>query len=102
MPNIPNGDQDLVSVSGFFDTLLPGAIDCVFQQHSTCLNMKMNNTLSAVALILCTVMLNEVLSLHSAFGILQILVAVHSYSMESFRRRWVLWQVHISIRFRNK
>lgn len=100
MPYTPNGNHDLICVSGSIDTLLPGAADCIFQQHSTNLNMKMSNTISTVALILCTVMLNEVLSLHSAFSILQILLAVHSYSMESFRRSWGLWQLRISIRFR--
>jgi len=101
MPHIPNGMQDLISVSGSVDTLLPGAADCIFQQHSTYLDMKMNNTVSTVALILCTVILNEVLSLHSAFNILQILLAVRSYSVEPFGRSWGLWRAHASIRLRN-
>lgn len=101
MPYIPHSNHDLIYVSESIDVLSPGTADCIFQQHSTYLNMKLNNTSSAVALVLCTVMLNEVLSLHLAFSIRQILLAVHSYSIESFRRRWGLWQLHISIWFRN-
>lgn len=79
-----SGNQDRISVS-----LLPGAADCILQQCSIYLNMPMNNTISVVALIVCMVMLNQVLGLPSAFSILkQILLAVHSYSLESFRRRW--------------
>lgn len=62
--------------------------------------MKINNTVTAVALILCTVILKEVLSLYSAFSILQISLAAHNYSLESFRTSWGILWVHVDIRFR--
>lgn len=56
-----NSNQYVISMPGSTDTLLSSAADHIFQQNSTYLNMKMNNTVSGAAVILCTVMLNEVL-----------------------------------------
>lgn len=91
MPTVTSGNWHLISVSESIGTLYPGAADCILQQCSIYLNMTMNNTISVEALILCVVMLNQVLGLLSAFSILkQILLAVHSCSMESFRGSWGL------------
>lgn len=64
---------------GSADTLLSSAADHIFQQNSTYLNMQMNNTVSGAAVILCTVMLNEVLCLHTAFVIPQIVLVVSNF-----------------------
>lgn len=86
MPTVTSGNCDLISVS---ESIV--AADGILQQCSIYLNMTMNNTISVVALILYMVMLNHVLSLSSAFSILkQILLAMHRYSMQSFRRSWGL------------
>lgn len=78
-----NSNQYVISMPGSTDTLLSSAADHIFQQNSTYLNMKMNNTVSGAAVILCTVMLNEVLCLHTALVIPQIVLVVSNLSGET-------------------